>query len=58
MKYCKNGNHRFHLRPKLVEQLNGDSGWLCLGAKGWTRKTLTPISTRTCAIKEPKDENK
>ena len=35
MKYCENGNHRFHARPKLVEQVCGDSGWLCPGEKGW-----------------------
>lgn len=35
MKQCENGNHRFHLRPKLVEHSCGDSGWLCAGKLGW-----------------------
>lgn len=37
MKYCKNGNHRYHVRAKMVEQLNGDAGWLCPGEEKWKR---------------------
>jgi len=32
MKYCENGDHRYHIRPKLVEPMHGDSGWLCPGS--------------------------
>lgn len=35
MKYCENGDHRWHARPMLVERLNGDSGWKCNGAYGY-----------------------
>ena len=38
MKYCEHGNHRFHLRPMLVEKMHGDSGWLCIGKNGWKPK--------------------
>jgi len=41
MKYCENGNHRYHIRPKLVEQVCGDSGWLCPGSGKSRKRTAT-----------------
>jgi len=41
MKYCENGDHRYHIRPKLVEPMHGDSGWLCPGSGKSKKRTAT-----------------
>jgi hypothetical protein len=46
MKYCENGNHRYHVRSKLVEPSCGDSGWLCPGDKRKRTKRPTVAKRR------------